>query len=306
MREGDLGGLVHDVVRVEAHAAGEEALLEGPHVAAVESARQGERGEREHGRRGEEDRGPPAGGQDEGQRGQAAAQERADLVHRDVDQGLHAALLGLGHRRVEQLVGGAEERVRERLVRPAGEGGGGEAGERGAEDRAHRGEGRAQSQRARDAEVAEGGAAHRGLEQQTHHAHHAVEGAERPEERGARGEARRGLALEQEVHERLDDGAEEDHEGDVAQVGVAQQEGKGERRGGRGAAGGLRVLLPRVPRAAPPPRSPSSPAGGGRRPRGAGRATRPRPGTRRRLPPRWPRRRSARPPSAPCRGRTAR
>ena len=61
MREGDLGGLVHDVVGVEAHAAGEEALLEGPHVAAVESAREGERGERDDGRGGEEDRGatPP-------------------------------------------------------------------------------------------------------------------------------------------------------------------------------------------------------------------------------------------------------
>ena len=97
---------------------------------------------------------------------------------------------------------------------------------------------------ARDAEVAEGGAAQRGLEQQAHHAHHAVKGAERPEERGSRREARRGQALEQEVHERLDDGAEEDHEGDVAHVGVAQEEGKGERRGGRGAAGGLRGLLP--------------------------------------------------------------
>ena len=60
----------------------------------------------------------------------AAADQRADLVDADVDDRLDPPLLGLGHRRVEQLVGRAEERVRDRLVGAARERGRGEAAAR--------------------------------------------------------------------------------------------------------------------------------------------------------------------------------
>ena len=256
MGEGDLGGVVDDVVRVEAHAAREEALLERPHVAAVEALRQGERGERDTA--GERRRGRAAA--ERGARTKARAtrplpSEGADLVHRDVDEGLHAALLGLGHRRVEQLVAGAEERVRERLVGPAGERGGGEAGDEAPTIALSRGEGRAQAtvpamprwRRAARLSVV--------WSRRPSTLIAGVEGGEGPEERGPRGEALRGLGLEQEVDERLDDGAEEDHEGDVAQVGVAQEEAAGERRR-RGAAGRAAGAPARVP-CERRPRSPS-------------------------------------------------
>ena len=230
--ERDLRGVVDHVHVVEADAAGEQALLERLDVAAVQRRDSASAAAR------------PRPASAKMQRLRATRARRAstsattalptsapDLVDRDVDDGLDAPLLGLGHGRVEQLVGRAEERVGERLVGAAGEGGGLEAGHEAPRERARRGEQRAQRQRARDPELAQRGAAERRLQQQARHAHRGVEGGEGAQQAGARAEALARLRLELEVDERLGDGAEEHDERDVAQVRVAQQDGGRDRRG---------------------------------------------------------------------------
>jgi hypothetical protein len=182
VRQRDLGGLIEDLVGVEADPAQDEALLQRPDVAAVQPSGEAEGGQRAGGRdREEHGRG---GGRDErqDQRDRAASEEGPQLVHRHVHHRLGATFLRLGQGRVKQLVRGAEERVRERLVGPAGEGRRGEPGKSDAEERARRGEGRAQGERAGDAEVAQRGAADRRLHDEAEDAHPPVEDGEGAEE----------------------------------------------------------------------------------------------------------------------------
>ena len=92
-------------------------------------------------------------------------------------------------------------------------------------------------------ELAQGGATETRLEQKAQHADPGVEDGEGAEE-GPRREALGGLGLEQEVDDRLHHGPEQDHEGDVSKVGVAEEDG-----GGRSSAEGRRPRASRRPRA---------------------------------------------------------
>ena len=105
-------GVVDHVHVFEAHAACEQALLERLDVAAVYRDKP-KREQRDQDREREDEATLARGHHGEQERDGRAADERAHLVDRDVHHGLDAALLGLGHGRIEQLVGRAEERVGE-------------------------------------------------------------------------------------------------------------------------------------------------------------------------------------------------
>ena len=73
------------------------------------------------------------------------------------------------------------------------------------------------------AKISQGGPTEAPLEEKAEHADPGVEGGEGGEERSRR-EAIGGLGLEQEVHDGLHHGPQQDHEGDAAEVGVAEDD----------------------------------------------------------------------------------
>ena len=233
--------------------AAREPALERGHVAAVQAAGDAELDERRHERRGV-DGGERPRRRHPGQREHHDRPDRlAEAVPAHVDHRLDRALGGLGQRRVEQLVPGAEDRAADADVGAARQDAAPRAGKDEAERTGDRNPRGVDRHRAREAEPGEHGAAERRLDEERDERRARVEQAEEADERLALREVRDRLGLEGVVGQARDRRRQQDHEREVPQVGVAPDLRPRCRRFGLGRA--LRAAW-RARHAPPPPRRP--------------------------------------------------
>ncbi len=177
LRQGEPRARVHDVLGIEANLAGAQPRLERRDVAPVESPCRGQGDEREPAR-DEQQRAVGSVQEPDSRQGEAAADERPQLVEDDVDDLLRRALVSLGHRRVEQLVPRAEEGVRQHVVSPPAQGRGPEPE---VDQPQHRRDGdghRTQRDGSRQAQPRERGPRQDQLEPEGQEPHGGVEGGE--------------------------------------------------------------------------------------------------------------------------------
>ncbi len=224
---------VFDLRQVEADGLVEQAAFERLDVAARDAARDHQRPQRADHGNGEDDRVPGSLGRADDDRGEARPQQVAGAVEADVDDRLRCPLVARRHRRVEQLVGRAEEgHARDVLGASRGGGDGHPREDEGAEAAGHDGERRG-ADRGREPELLEHRAAQRHLRQEREHARRGVVQGEEAQQHVAAPDLGHRPGLEDVVHQRRAERRQQHERGQVAQVGVAGDDRQAGRNHGR-------------------------------------------------------------------------